>query len=184
MLQGVHVTLEELGASGLGLPAAPTNQAPDARDDIFSTSEALDLTGNVLEDNGTGVDADLDGDPLVVSAVNGQAALVGTQTALASGATLTLNADGTFSYDPNSAFDGLAAGETATDSFTYQISDGRGGTDTATATMTVQGVGTPVTGLVAGPEFLVNQYTASEQTYPRTAAALRTSLMAASWSPG
>ncbi len=46
---------------------------------------------------------------------------------------------GVVSYDPNGAFNALAVGETATDSFTYTISDGNGGTDTATATITING---------------------------------------------
>ena len=40
--------------------------------------------------------------------------------------------DGSFTYDPNGQFESLAVGETATDSFTYTVSDGNGGTDTAT----------------------------------------------------
>ncbi len=43
---------------------------------------------------------------------------------LASGAMLTLNADGSFTYKPNGQFKGLDTGETATDSFTYTASDG------------------------------------------------------------
>ena len=40
-------------------------------------------------------------------------------------------------YDPNGAFDGLTAGETATDTFTYTVSDANGGTDSATVNVTV-----------------------------------------------
>ena len=50
------------------------------------------------------------------------------------------NGDGTFTYDPNGQFESLAVGETATDSFTYTISDGNGGTDTATVTITITGL--------------------------------------------
>ena len=77
-----------------------------------------------------------------MTAVNGVAAGVGSQITLASGALLTVNADGTFSYDPNHAFDYLAApgsGASNTpgaDQFTYTIT---GGT-TATVTMTITGV--------------------------------------------
>ena len=71
--------------------------------------------------------------------VNGSADNVGAATNLASGAVLTLNADGTFSYDPNGAFEALAAGETATDTFTYSIVDlgNQGATATATVTFTI-----------------------------------------------
>ena len=53
--------------------------------------------------------------------------------------TVTNNNDGTFAYDPNGAFESLAAGETATDSFTYTVDDGEGGTSTATVTVTITG---------------------------------------------
>ncbi|MGB0920752.1 MAG: VCBS domain-containing protein, partial [Alphaproteobacteria bacterium] len=49
------------------------------------------------------------------------------------------NPDGSFSYDPGTAFDYLAVGEEATDSFTYQVEDLEGATDTATVTLTLTG---------------------------------------------
>ena len=52
---------------------------------------------------------------------------------------VTSNGNGTFNYDPNGGFESLAAGQSATDSFSYTLSDGQGGTDTATVTVTVQG---------------------------------------------
>ncbi|MBO6895905.1 MAG: VCBS domain-containing protein [Shimia sp.] len=53
--------------------------------------------------------------------------------------TVTNNGDGTFSYDPTAAFESLAAGESATDTFTYTVDDGNGGTSTETVTITIQG---------------------------------------------
>ena len=55
--------------------------------------------------------------------------------------TVTNNHDGTFNYDPNGQFNALAAGETATDTFTYTVDDGHGGTATAVASVTILGVG-------------------------------------------
>jgi len=52
---------------------------------------------------------------------------------------VTNNGDGTFSYDANGKFESLAEGETATDSFSYTISDGIGGVSTAIATVTIIG---------------------------------------------
>ncbi len=49
------------------------------------------------------------------------------------------NGDGTFSFDPGSDFQDLADGETRQVSFTYQADDGNGGTDSATAQITVAG---------------------------------------------
>ncbi|WP_424971012.1 Ig-like domain-containing protein [Dinoroseobacter sp. S76] len=116
------------------------NDAPVAADDAVSTDEDTALNGSVLVDNGSGADSDVDAsDTLMVSQVNGSAANVGTQITLASGALLTLNADGTFDYDPNGQFEALAVGESDTDSFSYTVSDGNGGSDTATVTVTING---------------------------------------------
>src|SRR5262249_60030782 len=79
---------------------------------------------------------------LLVTAVSG--GTLGTQFTLASGALLTVNADGTFSYDPNHLFDYLptpnsgASNLTVTDTFTYTVTGG----STATVTVTVSGVDT------------------------------------------
>ncbi|MCI4644319.1 MAG: Ig-like domain-containing protein [Hyphomonadaceae bacterium] len=119
------------------------NEAPVAQDDAVSVTESGTLNGDVLADNGNGIDDDANGDTLTVVEVNGQALSVGQQVTLASGALLTLNSDGTFAYDPNGAFDELISGETDTDSFIYTISDGNGGTDMATATVTINGENEP-----------------------------------------
>ncbi|MCO6187036.1 tandem-95 repeat protein, partial [Rhizobium sp. L1K21] len=78
-------------------------------------------------------DTDADGDSLTVTAVSATSA---------NGATVTLNSDGTISYDPTLAatIQALGEGETLTDTFTYTISDGNGGTSSATVTLTVAGV--------------------------------------------
>ncbi|MFN8709852.1 MAG: beta strand repeat-containing protein, partial [Planctomyces sp.] len=52
---------------------------------------------------------------------------------------VTNNNDGTFTYDPNGAFESLAAGESTTDSFTYTVNDGHGGEVTKTVTITITG---------------------------------------------
>lgn len=49
------------------------------------------------------------------------------------------NLDGTFTYSANGAFEHLALGEEATDTFTYTVDDGNGGVDTELVTITVQG---------------------------------------------
>ena len=85
-------------------------------------------------------DSDVEGDSLSVIEVNGSNASVGNQITLGSGALLTVNADGSFDYDPNGQFESLAVGQTANDSFSYTISDGNGGTDTATVTLTINAV--------------------------------------------
>ena len=80
-----------------------------------------------------GNDTDADGgDSMTVSAVNGAAGNVGSQITLASGALLTLNADGSYVYNPNGQFEALQSGQSASDSFAYTVTDSQGASDTAT----------------------------------------------------
>ncbi|SNS31086.1 malectin domain-containing carbohydrate-binding protein [Tropicimonas sediminicola] len=120
------------------------NADPVAQDDAFSVDEnAAIVGGDVFADNGNGPDSDANlTDVLTVSEVNGVPGDVGVQVTLPSGALLTLNGDGTFDYDPNGI--DVPAGEIATDTFTYTISDGNGGVDTATATISINGVVNPL----------------------------------------
>ena len=96
------------------------NQAPLAMDDSATTEEDVPVTIAVLAN-----DSDPDGDALTVTAVtqgaNGFAAI---------------DPDGTVTYAPNAGF-------TGTDSFTYTVSDGQGGSARATVTVTVIAVNRP-----------------------------------------
>jgi uncharacterized protein len=74
-------------------------------------------------------DREFDGDTISITAVSSLSA---------SGAAVTLTS-GIVSYDPGTLFDDLKAGETATDTLSYTVDDGRGGTDLATVTITVTG---------------------------------------------
>ncbi|MCB1800626.1 MAG: tandem-95 repeat protein [Gammaproteobacteria bacterium] len=58
----------------------------------------------------------------------------------ANGASVSMNADGSFSYDPGSVFAGLAHGDTTTDTFSYTAQDSEGNQDSATVTVTLTGV--------------------------------------------
>ncbi|MCA9212015.1 MAG: DUF4347 domain-containing protein [Planctomycetales bacterium] len=80
---------------------------------------------------------------LTVTEVNGDGAAVGDWLDLASGARVKMLVDGAFAYDPNGAFDTLLAGETANDQFTYTTEDAGGFTDSATVTLTIEGVNDP-----------------------------------------
>ncbi|WP_299084328.1 cadherin-like domain-containing protein, partial [uncultured Ruegeria sp.] len=77
-------------------------------------------------------DSDVDGDALTVIEVSALSA---------HGATLTLNTDGTISYDPTGADDvqALAESQTLTDTFTYTVKDGDGSESTATISVVVHG---------------------------------------------
>ncbi len=92
----------------------PVNDAPAAVDDVTEVAEDSSGTVWVLTN-----DSDADGDTLDVTAV----------TQGANGAAV-LNADDTVTYTPNANFH-------RSDSFTYTVIDGNGGTDTATVAVTV-----------------------------------------------
>lgn len=112
------------------------NDDPTAGDDTAATDEATAVSGSLF-----GNDSDVDRlDSIHVSAINGDEAAVGTTVTLDSGALVVVGADGSYSYDPNGAFDALDAGQTATDSFVYQIADGNGGFADATMSVTVTGL--------------------------------------------
>src|SRR5262249_31559572 len=95
----------------------PVNDAPVAGNDGYSTNEDTALT--VAAPGVLGNDSDADGDPLAAQRVSGPAH-----------GTLTLNADGSFTYTP-------AAGFSGTDAFTYWASDGGAVSGVATVSVTV-----------------------------------------------
>ena len=76
--------------------------APDARTDNYSVTEDQLLVGSA---NGfLNNDSDPDGDPLSIILIDGLPFSFGTPITLASGAKLTINADGSFQYDQNGSF--------------------------------------------------------------------------------
>lgn len=103
-----------------------TNKPPEASDDVFGILEsALPVSLDVL-----GNDSDPDGDSLTITNIS-TPGVVGT---------LSINSN-MIVYDDGGAFDFLGDGQSVTQSFTYTISDGNGGTDTASVDFTVNGVG-------------------------------------------
>jgi hypothetical protein len=99
----------------VNVTVTPTNDPPDALDDSDTTDEDTLVTIDVLSNDS---DPDI-GDTLTVTAV--------TQPA---DGTATINPDNTVNYTPDLNFNGG-------DTFTYTISDGKGGTDTANVSVTV-----------------------------------------------
>ncbi|MBB1609658.1 MULTISPECIES: retention module-containing protein [unclassified Pseudomonas] len=89
------------------------NDAPVAKPDNASTQEDKPVTLNVLAN-----DSDVDGDALSVT------------SASASNGSVTINTDGTLTYTPKANFSG-------SDSITYTISDGHGGTASSTVALSV-----------------------------------------------
>ena len=94
----------------------PLNDAPDANDDVGIGQKNSPILGDLLAN---------DTDP------NGNSPTINTTPVNApTNGSVVINPDGTYMYTPNADFVG-------NDSFTYKISDGNGGTDIATAYMTV-----------------------------------------------
>ena len=96
------------------------NNPPIANDDSATTGEDTSVAIAVLDN-----DSDPDGDPLGVTTVG----------APAHGTTIK-NADDTVTYSPNLNYNG-------TDSFTYTVSDGKGGTASAGVTVIISPVNDP-----------------------------------------
>lgn len=136
----IRDTLDARADGSITFTVIGTNDAPVAIDDAGygvdnNTVLVFPMTGGVLSN-----DHDPDrADTIHVAAVEGIPASVGHEITLASGALLTMNADGSFRYDPNGAFNWLKPEQTAKDTFKYTASDGHGGTATASVTVEVQG---------------------------------------------
>lgn len=123
-----------------------SNPPPVAKDDMLLIGEdAPVISGNVITPVLPGDVADADTPPdsdvlTVVSAVQGLTSLtIGTPFTTAGGGVLTLLAGGGYTFNPGTAYNGLDTGEIATEVITYTVSDGNGGIDTATLTITING---------------------------------------------
>jgi VCBS repeat-containing protein len=124
----------------------PINDAPVAQNDSATVAEDLTpaATGNVATN-----DSDIDSSTLTVLdfASGGTTAAAGTTLAGVYGS-LLLEADGSYRYalDNNAAaVQALNTGDTATDTFTYRVSDGSLSA-TATLAVTLQGRDDTITG--------------------------------------
>jgi hypothetical protein len=118
------------------LETTGVNNAPVADDDAAATDEDTPVGIDVLDG-----DTDSDGTVAGVTLIDGQAAQVAQAVVLSSGATATLQPDGTIVYDPNGQFEVLNNGETDSDNFTYTVEDNDGAaSNAATVTVTINGV--------------------------------------------
>ncbi len=111
--------------STLTITVTGTNDAPVAVADVAAaTEDGAAVTGSVATN-----DSDVDTGATLTYALTGTVP-----------AGLTLNANGTYSFDPsNAAYQSLAAGQTQVVVANYTVSDGNGGTATSTLTITVTG---------------------------------------------
>ncbi|WP_262509247.1 Ig-like domain-containing protein [Thermonema rossianum] len=110
----------------MNITVNPVNDAPVAVDDVLTVNEDTPGSGDLSPN-----DSDPEGDPLTYTS--------GTFTT-AQGGTITINADGTYTYTPGADYNGP-------DSYTYTVCDNNGECDTATLTITVNPVNdAPVAG--------------------------------------
>ena len=135
----------------LTITVSSSNNAPSATNDTDAVNEDATITESSGSELLVADDTDADSDALTVTqiAVTGasNSSVAGSSTYNSNGTsktgtygTLVIGADGTYTYVADqSAADDLDAGDTATDSFTYTVSDGTA-TDTATLIITVTGV--------------------------------------------
>ena len=123
----------------------PMNTDPDAGDDTFDPILASDLVGGT-KINGTNVllnDSDADGDTVSISAIDGTPVSgdgwQGWRDA-SNGGQIAMNTDGRVQFrDRDGDFSAVPQGERAETSITYSVSDGNGGTATATVTFVIDG---------------------------------------------
>jgi len=153
-----NYTLSDGTATDIGvitITILGANDAPVANNDTGSVNEDATLTvssasSGVTQDNDTDVDGDDTVSSLTVTQIavtGGENSSVTSSTTYSNGTsvtgtygTLTIGADGTYTYVADqSASDDLDLNDTATDSFTYTVSDGTA-TDTATLIFTVTGI--------------------------------------------
>ena len=105
----------------VSLTINPVQDDPIAVDDAVSGEEDTRIFGNVLDNNGFGFDSDPDGDRL---------SIVPDIFVTANGGTVSIQANGSFTYDPASNYNGP-------DTFDYTLQDGNGGSDTGTVHVTL-----------------------------------------------
>src|SRR5581483_6772181 len=100
------------------------------------------------------LDFDPDGDAVTITAAQNGAGRAGTvgQPLAGTYGTLTLTGNDTYSYSANNAaaINAAPAGSNLVDTFTYTVSDGRGGTTTETLSFVIDGPAAHTVGVLAG----------------------------------
>lgn len=130
------------------ITVAGSNDDPTATNDTYSTDEDTTLTVSLVADGVLDNDTDPENDTLTVTNFNATSVM---------GAAVSVNTDGTFSYNPTGSTNvqALDAGDNTSDSFTYTISDGNTGTDTGTVTINLSGLNDAPNAVVDG--FTLNE---------------------------
>ena len=135
---------------GIVLPDATT---PAAVNDLITTDEDNSITSNII-DNDINPNGDLGISEIEVNETEYD---IGTQITMPSGALLTVEQDGSTTYDPNGQFNAFSPSDSVEDKFTYTIIDGRGKSDSATVDL-------KITGLADAPETKKDKRETDEDT--------------------
>lgn len=111
------------------------NSAPQLNDDAGTTDE--DTSATIVDDLTSN---DTDEHSLNVTAVEGSADNLGTQTTGSNGGLFTVTNGGQVNFDPNGTFESLGADDSATSQINVTVTDAVGNDATQTVTATIQGV--------------------------------------------
>lgn len=128
------------------------NEDPVPQDDMGKTCADEELTIDVLDN-----DIDPENDPLTITMVDGQAINEGNPVTTGAGTIVSL-VGGELVFDGEAAYAALDIGEEAVEEITYTVSDGNGGTGTATVDVTFCGDANSV-------ESLVDSFPSGDITY-------------------
>ncbi|MEX0346210.1 MAG: DUF4347 domain-containing protein [Rhizobiaceae bacterium] len=106
------------------------NTPPDATDNSNTTNESTSVGGNMIsDDDGSGIDSDNQdaNSALTVLSVDGNPVPVGGLVInTASGGILTVQQDGSYTFDPNGGYESLGLGQSTIETFTYIVQDAEG----------------------------------------------------------
>lgn len=132
----------EQSSATVNLTIAGVNDAPVANNDLVTfTEDDVGASGDLFADNGAGPDFDIDnGDTFLLTAVDGAPVNIGRTINLSGGGRVLVSSDGTIQFNSNGAYEMLAAGETARETFTYTITDNLGAESAATVNLDITGV--------------------------------------------
>ena len=127
-VQGLQADLDTINSSLSGVNRSPSVVA----DTSTVLDSATNITGNVITN-----DTDADGDTFVVSSISysSTAYTVGTSFTTTYGS-FVISANGSYTFTLGTAARALSQGQSASEVFTYRVTDIRGGTSTST-TLTI-----------------------------------------------
>ena len=119
------------------------DESPTAPDDSSQTTDEDSIVSVADGDSADLLELASDpdvGDALSFNTIDGSSFSDGTPVTLGSSATVTVDSDGSWTYDPNGQYESLTSGDSTTDSFTYTVADSDDDTAQGTVTVSITGV--------------------------------------------